>query len=230
MAQDLGQLTDMWMVNPYMFDPTQKSNQFSNYNNAALPWPPSYNGAPVNAATGQPIPSFQAWQAANPGGVSLNATPAAPPAAPGGAQATQSQPGGVYGNAPANGYGLNMGQRYPLSQFAGGNYGNQNMNDAAGLASLMGMDPSRLNGFQRGGPQAAAPQPQPQAGAAPNNWQAALNALANPGKVTTPGATVPLVTGYQPSGGVNQAFLNNAGAGQGMNQNFLSALRAIQGR
>ena len=69
-----------------------------------------------------------------------------------------------------------------------------------------------------------------QAGAAPNNWQAAINALANPGKVTTPGATVPMVTGSQPAGGINQAFLQNAGAGQGMNQNFLSALRAIQNR
>ena len=37
MAQNLAQLTDMWMVNPTMFDPTQASNQFSNYNNAALP-------------------------------------------------------------------------------------------------------------------------------------------------------------------------------------------------
>ena len=37
----VSQLTDMMMVNPWMFDPTQKSNQFSNYNNAALPWPPT---------------------------------------------------------------------------------------------------------------------------------------------------------------------------------------------
>jgi hypothetical protein len=41
---------------------------------------------------------------------------------------------------------------------------------------------------------------------------------------------VPQVTGYQPSGGVNNAFLQQAGAGQGMNQNFLSALAAIQAR
>ena len=69
-----------------MFDPTQASNQFSNYNNAALPWPPSYNtgaGGPVNAATGQPIQSFQQWQQQNPGGMSINATPAAARAAQG---------------------------------------------------------------------------------------------------------------------------------------------------
>jgi hypothetical protein len=38
------------------------------------------------------------------------------------------------------------------------------------------------------------------------------------------------VTGSQPAGGVNNAFLQQAGAGQGMNQHFLSALRAIQAR
>jgi hypothetical protein len=151
MAQDLAALTNTWMLNPYMFDPSQQSNQFSNYNNQALPWPPTYNtgaGGPNNAATGQPIQSFQQWQQQNPGGMTLNSTP--------------SQPGAQ--------------------------------------------------------------------SAAPDNWQASLNALANPGKVTTPGATVPQATGSQPSGGVNQAFLNQAGAGQGMNQNFLSALRAIQAR
>src|SRR5580698_5712068 len=86
MAQNLAQLTDMWMVNPTMFDPTQASNQFSNYNNAALPWPPSYNtgpaGGPVNAATGRPIQSFQDWMQQNPGGMSINSTPAQPAAQP----------------------------------------------------------------------------------------------------------------------------------------------------
>ena len=84
MAQNLAQLTDQWMVNPTMFDPTQASNAYSNYNNAALPWPPTYNpglqGGPVNAATGKPIQSFQQWQQQNPGGMSINSTPAAPAA------------------------------------------------------------------------------------------------------------------------------------------------------
>lgn len=203
MAQDLAALTNTWMLNPYMFDPSQQSNQFSNYNNQALPWPPTYNtgaGGPVNAATGQPIQSFQQWQQQNPGGLSLNSTPAQP--------APQAAPGGHYvqtGGGQYSGGGQNYGQ------LAGTNAPTQNV-----------WVPNQAPAPQ----QAAAPQ----ASGPPNNWQAALNALANPGKVTTPGATVPQATGSQPSGGVNQAFLNQAGAGQGMNQNFLSALRAIQAR
>ena len=211
MAQNLAQLTDMWMVNPTMFDPTQASNQFSNYNNAALPWPPTYNGAPVNAATGQPIQSFQQWQQQNPGGTTLNSTPAQP-------QAPQT-------------YGLQP------SQLAGPSALNPSGNQAFGMANWGGMMSPQARqlyanqqfaqpGQMPGQPGAAGAQ----ASAAPNNWQAAINALANPGRVTTQGATVPQVQGYQPSGGVNQAFLNQAGAGQGMNQNFLNALRSIQAR
>ena len=100
MAQNMAQLTDMWMVNPTMFDPTQASNQFSNYNNAAaLPWPPTYStaaGGPVNAATGKPIASFQQWQAANPGGMSINSTPGhALPAAPAGGPSSWHHWGGA---------------------------------------------------------------------------------------------------------------------------------------
>jgi hypothetical protein len=80
MAQDLAALTNTWMLNPTMFDPSQQSNKFSNYNGQAMPWPPTYAGAPVNAATGKPIQSFQDWQAANPAGMSINSTPAAPAA------------------------------------------------------------------------------------------------------------------------------------------------------
>ena len=211
MAQDLGQLTDMWMVNPWMFDPTQKSNQFSNYNNQALPWPPTYNtaaGGPVNAATGQPIQSFQQWQQQNPGGMSLNATPAAPAPAP-----QQQQYGRIW-----------------EGQGTGGAAGGQNAMGSGGPTAGQ-----NVSGFGPIGPapQQQSPQaaPQPQATwQQPNNWQAAINALSNPGKVQTMGANVPQVTGYQPSGGVNQAFLNQAGAGQGMNQNFLNALRSIQAR
>ena len=71
------QLTDQLMANPWMLDPTQKSNQFSLYNNQRIPFPPTYNGAPTNAM-GQPIQSFVDWQRQNPGGVSLNNTPAQP--------------------------------------------------------------------------------------------------------------------------------------------------------
>jgi hypothetical protein len=207
MTQNLGQLTDMWMVNPSMFDPTQASNQYSNYNGSALPWPPTYNtgaaGGPVNAATGQPIPSFQQWQQANPAGMSINSTPAQPQAA-----------------APSS-------SGPPLGSPASGLY-QQGYGDWSQLDPLLGRSSIPGQTAQQS-PQAAA-QAAPQANAAPNNWQAALNALANPGRVATPGATVPMVTGSQPAGGVNAAFLQNAGGGAGMNQNFLGALRAIQNR
>jgi hypothetical protein len=210
MAQNLGQLTDTWMVNPTMFDPTQQSNQFSNYNNAALPWPPTYNGAPVNAATGQPIQSFLDWQKANPGGMSINATPAQPQAAP-------APQGSGPGGAPPMGGGQNMSYINPQAGIVG--YGPQPGNGVGWGGANVG-----------GGAGVPAAPAAPQASGPPNNWQAAINALANPGRVQTMGANVPLMTGSQPAGGVNNAFLQQAGAGQGMNQNFLSALRAIQAR
>jgi hypothetical protein len=211
MAQNLAQLTDMWMVNPTMFDPTQQSNQFSNYNNAALPWPPTYNtggGGPVNAATGQQIPSFQQWQQQNPGGMSINATPAAPAAPP-----PQQQYGRIW---EGTGTGGAAGGQNAMG--SGGPTAGQNVSGYGPIGPAL----------QQPAPQAAAPQPQ--ASGPPNNWQAAINALSNPGKVTTMGANVPQVTGYQPSGGVNQAFLQQAGSGAGMNTNFLNALRSIQAR
>jgi len=232
MAQDLGQFTDTWMANPWMFDPTQKSNQFSNYNNAPLPWPPTYNtgaGGPVNAATGQPIASFQQWQQQNPGGMSINATPAAPaaPTAPAAPQAP-TPIHGVGGLQPGQydaSNGLPAGQ--PM-QFAhatdpsGMPWGQTSLGRGV-TGSTWQPTPAAP---QQQTPQAAAPQPS----GPPNNWYSALNSLANPGNPVTQGANVPQVTGYQPSGGVNNAFLQAAGSGAGMNPNFLSALRQIQAR
>ena len=224
MAQDMGQLTDMMMVNPWMFDPSQKSNQFSNYNNQRMSYPPTYNGVPTNAM-GQPIQSFLDWQKANPGGTTLNSTPAMPQQAP------------ATGNPAPVGTPLNpMGDWSVLAPNLG-----MGAQTQANYANALGLPGSAYNGYsttanragtagQGAATAGAAAQAAPQASPPPNNWQAALNALANPGNPVTPGATVPLQTGSQPSGGVNQAFLQQAGAGQGMNQNFLSALRAIQGR
>lgn len=210
MAQDLAALTNMWMLNPTMFDPTQKSNQFSNFNNAPLPWPPTYNtgaaGGPVSAATGKPIQSFLDWQAANPGGMSINSTP------------QQAQ-------APARSLpALGSGAR---AMYDAG-YGDWSMLDPMlGHSSIPGQVAGQGQNVTGGmGGATAAPQPSPP----PNNWQAALNALANPGNPQTMGATVPQVSGYQPAGGVNQAFLGQAGGRPNMNQNYLSALGAIQGR
>ena len=212
MAQNLAQLTDQWMVNPTMFDPTQASNQFSNYNNAALPWPPTYNtglqGGPVNAATGQPIASFQQWQQQNPGGMSINSTPAQPAAPQSGINPNQAALNAQLANV-----------------YAGAGSSSNPSGQGAYLQALL-QQGAGANAY--GQPQQQAPQAQ--AGGAPNNWQAAINSLANPGNPQTMGANVPQVTGSQPAGGVNQAFLNQAGAGQGMNQNFLNALRSIQAR
>ena len=58
-------------------------------------------------------------------------------------------------------------------------------------------------------------------GAAPNNWQAAINALANPGNPTTMGANVPMQTGGQPAGGINNAFLQQARGWPGDEPRFL---------
>jgi hypothetical protein len=217
MAQDLGQLTDMWMVNPTMFDPTQASNQFSQYNNQRFPFPPTYNtgaGGPVNAATGQPIQSFQQWQAANPGGVSINSTPATPAAPPTDMMAMRNaaltgQPGAALA------YGANFAP-------AG---------SPPGIQQLYGQNFAAFTPKQNWQPQGAvAAAPQAAAPSAPNNWGAALSALSNPGRVQTMGATAPLVQGYQPSGGVNQAFLQQAQGRPGMNSGFLSALAALQNR
>jgi hypothetical protein len=229
MAQNLAQLTDMWMVNPTMFDPTQASNQFSNYNNAALPWPPSYNpglqGGPVNAATGKPIQSFQQWQQANPGGMSINATPAAPAPAPANTGWNQNPVG-----SPLN----PMGDWTQLAPQLPGASGQQQANYAYNLGLGGYINPATRQAAMPGAggnaAGAAGAGGGAQASAPPNNWQAAINALANPGNPTTMGANVPMVTGSQPAGGVNNAFLQQAGAGQGMNQHFLSALRAIQAR
>ena len=76
-------------------------------------------------------------------------------------------------------------------------------------------------------------QPQAPAAApgAPNAWQNTLSMLANPGHVTTPGATVPQSpTSYQPNNGVLQAFLQNwqpaqSGPGSGFQQGFNKSLR-----
>jgi hypothetical protein len=214
MANDTGALTNMWMTNPWMFDPTQKSNPYSNFNAGRIPFPPTYNGVPTNAATGQPIQSFLDWQQANPGGTTINNTPAQP-------QQPQQQDVMALRNAALTGQ--------PGAAMAyGANFAPQG--SPPGIQQMYGQNFAAFvpQGNWRNAAPAAAPQPAPQA--PPNNWQAALNALARPPTPVTPGATAPLQQGYQPSGGVNQAFLQQAQGQPGMNQRFLSALAAIQGR
>jgi hypothetical protein len=183
-----------------------------------MPWPPSYAGAPVNAATGKPIQSFQDWQAANPAGMSINSTPAAPAAPQSNIPQFLPYSGGSGTGGAAGGENAQGSGQVPGGQQSLGGY---QVNPAYAIQQAQ----QQYAQQQQGG---AAPQAQ--ASAAPNNWQAALSALANPGNPVTQGANVPQATGSQPSGGVNNAFLQQAGAGQGMNQNFLNSLRAIQAR
>jgi hypothetical protein len=244
MAQNFGQLTDEWMVNPTMFDPTQASNQFSQFNNAALPWPPTYNGVPTNAM-GQPIQSFLNWQQQNPGGTTINNTPAMPPQA----QAPQLMDAASFqrlGQQAMQQAAINpqTGMAADPTAFAQAQYYRQMAGSmqpqavsgpsGSGMGySQVGMThPATTQWWNPSSAPGAATQAAAGGGAggAPNNWQAAINALANPGNPVTPGANVPLQTGSQPSGGVNQAFLQQAQGRPGMNQGFLSALSAIQGR
>lgn len=223
-------LTDMMMANPWAFDPNQQTNQFSPYQNQALPYPMSYNpglaGGPVNAATGQPIASYQQWKQQNPGGMSINNTPAQPAPAPAQPQGMTSQQAWMLAQQMGGSGVQGSGRGTTSSQGALDVY-NQLMAGQP-LQAQMPWLQQRQGPGPTGGP-AATPQGSGMS-AAPNNWQAAINALANPGNPTTPGATVPLATGYQPSGGVNQAFLQQAQGRPNMNRNFLSALSAIQGR
>ena len=215
--------------NPYPygsgFSLDQYSNPYSLYSGQALPWPSQYGGTPTNAL-GQPIQSYlQAQAAAQPApvapaaGMTLNSSPGA-----------RSMPGGIYGAAGGPAAGIQQAQQLLTGQ---GAYGNANQNQAAGLAALMGLDPSQLNGMGGGG---SAPAPAAPQAAAPafDSRAAALQALANPGHVTTPGANVPYNQGAVSQGpGVLQQFLQNwqaggaptKGAGNYNNAAFFNALQ-----
>ena len=200
--------------NPYAnFDPSQFTNPYSQFYGKALPWPSSYAGTPNNAL-GQPI--------ATPPGMTLNSSPAAAPQAPSPASGAQFPTGSPLWQAQQSGASPAQMQGM-FSQMSPTIGGQTNPNYAPSLMAMMG-------GAGAGGGQAA-----PQAAAAtPNNWQQTLGMLANPGQVTTPGATVPQAqssTGVQP--GVLQSFLSNwkpqqSGPGSGFTQNFNTILRGLQ--
>jgi hypothetical protein len=192
---------------PFQFDPSQWSNPYSKFYGKALPWPSSYAGTP-NDALGQPIQP--------PPGMTLNQTPQQPqqaPAAPG--SPLLYGPGGAVN--PNNSIGAQQRGNIPMP---GGQFMSQ-----PGYQMLYG----------GGQGQPAAPAAAP-AAAPPNNWQNTLSMLANPGHVTTPGATVPQAAaqgGGQPSPGVLQNFLANwqpaqSGPGSGFTQNFNTILRGLQ--
>jgi hypothetical protein len=208
--------TPTFQSNPYAsFDPSQYLNPYSNFYGKALPWPSSYAGTPTDAM-GKPIQQ--------PPGMTLNQTPQQPQAP----QAPQSQIPQFLAYGGGSGTGGAAGGENALGsgQVPGGqqSLGGYQVNPAYAIQQMQQQHAAQQ------APQAAAPA------AAPNNWQNTLSMLANPGKVTTPGATVPQAqssTGVQP--GVLQNFLANwqpaqSGAGSGFTQNFNSILRGLQAK
>jgi hypothetical protein len=247
---------------PAMFDPSQLKNPYSPFAGKALPWPSQYAGMPTDAM-GRPIQSYldaqtaaQAPQQAPP--VSLNSVPAAAQSSP----FPQSMPGA---GAPVGGApiaqpfgGLNREQwnaltpqqrsaaQGPMLQYqaagammpSGGNQfvasgnnpsgSNPQAQTAVALSDSAMSDWNRMQNQPQAAPQAAAP-------AGPDMSQAYLNALANPGKVTTPGATVPQSPAPSNQSGVLQQFLQNWKAGGGQTQgagNYNNAgfFNALQGQ
>jgi hypothetical protein len=210
--------TPTFQSNPYgSFDPSQWLNPYSQFYGKALPWPSSYAGTPTNAL-GQPIQPPQ--------GMTLNSTPAQPQA-PAGGGGVNSNPAG----SPLNPMG-NWAALAPQNPNATTPQAQANYAYALGLGGSI--DPSTHMAAMGG--QGAAP-PAAASSAAPNNWQQTLSMLANPGHVSTPGATVPQAPqgGGQPTPGVLQNFLANwqpaqSGPGSGFTQNFNTILRGLQAK
>ena len=207
-----------------LFSPDQWTNAYSQFSGKALPWPSSYTGYPMDALgnpitpqAGSGIPNYPQWQANQ---------AAAPAAAP-------SPPGTTINSMPAQsqtdtGTGLDdvlgaMGMTQFGQQMADKGISQR---DIAGLIGLPGVQNIM-------GPQQAAPAAPP---AAPSNnltYPQVLSLLANPGKVTTPGANVPAsATSAQPSSGALQSFMQNfkpaqSGPGSQFQNSFANTLKGM---
>lgn len=200
-------------TNPYsLFDSSQWSNPYSNYNNQALPWGNSYAGVPYDSS-GNPIQPTP--------GMTLNQSPAQPQA-----------PAAAQAQSPAAALYQMMSQPSVL---------NPSGNAAVGMANWGGFLPA---GSYNGNPSQYAQAAQAAAApAASTPTQTANNAgltnaqymalRANPGRVTTPGATVPQNTsGYGASSGGISSFLQNykpatSGPSSQFQQGFYSALKQL---
>ena len=228
-----------------LFSPDQWSNQFSLFNSAALPWPSSYTGYPMDAMgnpitpqAGSGIPDYAQWQAGQ-------AAPA-PSATPG--TTINSVPASALDDlrAQVNQGTINSANAQLNNSIAAGTApGYSGRGAETGIANYPGavdaiignatyreqLNKDLAAGVPRGMPQQAS-APASVGGGPSNNltYPQVLSLLASPGKVTTPGATVPAsATSTEPGAGVNNAFLGQAQGNPGMNQNFLSTLAALQG-
>jgi len=205
---------------PLQFDSSQWLNKFSPLSGQSIPFPAQYRGTPTDAH-GRPIQSYldaqaahDAWSAppatqAPP--VTLNTSPYPSLATMNSLQRTNA----LAGLQPS-------GQAYPTS--SGGTFG------ADALLNR------QFAAFGSGTPAQSTAAPQA-AAAAPTNPidmnQAYLDALSNPGHVTTPGANVPQSPLPSNQSGVLQQFLANwqkgggqtRGAGNYDNSGFFKALQ-----
>lgn len=160
---------------PAMFDPSQMTNKYSTMNSSSFPMY-NYYGVPTDAQ-GNPISSYKA--------------PVAPPApVPTPGTSINSRPTGtIYDNPDLQGsQGVTA-----INQLLGGQggYGNQNQNSAAGLALLMGLDPSRINGLGSGANSGSSNMNVTGSASPSDPGFAYLLAQAHPDKVVTPGITPP---------------------------------------
>jgi hypothetical protein len=204
-------------VNQYLaFSGFYGPNPYSQYQNQALSLP-RYVGTPTDAM-GNPIAGGPTP------GTTLNSQPAAaPPAAPAN---NMNQLGGTLAQKQAYNSVRGLGGQAEL-----------------GGATQVGYDPSgkqlpypvanpAYTAAQMGQNQPQAAQQGDGGGGAPGtmDWQTALSMLANPGKVTTPGANGPSSV---PQSNVLQQFLANnqggTGAGNYSNQGFFNTLNALKG-
>jgi hypothetical protein len=197
------------VINAEMMGGMYGPNPYSAYQ-GRIPLP-GYRGTPTDAM-GNPIAPSQ--------GTTLNSTPAAV-AAPAAAAPTADPNAGL--RASLAGQGGYQGNPQLFSYLA-------NQGPSPGqTASLAAMGyPVSTTGTGANTAGTASP-----ASPAQGSWMDATGLLSNPGKVTTPGATVPQSTvGSQPS--VLQQFLSNqkggSGAGGYNNAGFFDTLNALGSR
>ena len=202
-----------YMPNPYgNFDSSQYTNPYSSFQNTGIPFPASYAGWPTDA-NGNPIQM--------PPGMTLNNTPAQPAPAPAAPQVTQVP------YSPPNNIMLGSSSGVGPGGIGAGSPNTIGANLFQGASAA----PSPAAMAAAAAPQAPAPAPAPAAGPGGLTAQQYLQLRANPGRVVTPGATVPqAASSATPGPGMLQQFLANwnpatSGPGSGFQQSFSNALR-----
>ena len=225
MSDDNNQAVNMALLTSGMYGP----NPYSQFPNGIQST--SYAGTPTDAL-GRPLQT--------PPGMTLNQTPAQPQAP---ANSQQAMARNLYGSGMAampsdsftassnNPSGANPAAASALGQMNAGMAGGFDPNQQPGGAA---MNPYRAQQLGLTAPGGAAP-----GGAAPvstpavNSYQNALQMLSNPGKVTTPGATVPQSQPITNQPSVLNQFLaagqGGAGAGGYSNQAFFDTLNKLKG-